>query len=153
MPVFDMKKLWIILLTGFILLITACAPRGIKGLMGRGGFAIDYNWEEENLCERGFSPRIYLNHVPKTTRMLEIQISDIDKPDVHYGEAVLPFTGYDIIRSATLRNYTAPCPKPQQVLNLIVRVTALDSSGKVISIAEAVRECWGEESKDHNSRF
>lgn len=152
-PVIMMKKPWVFLPVMFVLLLSACAPRGIKGLMGRGGFAIDYNWQEENLCEGGISPRIYLNHVPRATRMLEIVIVDIDQPDAHHGEAVLAYTGYDIIRSATLKNYMAPCPRPQQIARYLIRVSALDGNGQVISIAEAVRECWGSELRDQRAEF
>jgi phosphatidylethanolamine-binding protein (PEBP) family uncharacterized protein len=136
-----------------LLLMTACAPYGIKHLMGRHGFAIDYNFQPENLCKPGISPRIYLKNVPRATRMLEVKITDADRPDVHHGEAVLSFTGFDIIRAAALRNYVAPCPKPEQILNYVIRVSALDSNGKVISIAEIVRECHGSELTDQSSKL
>jgi hypothetical protein len=87
------------------------------------------------------------------TRMLEVKITDADRPDVHHGEAVLSFTGFDIIRAAALRNYVAPCPKPEQILNYVIRVSALDSNGKVISIAEIVRECHGSELTDQSSKL
>lgn len=135
------------------LLLSACASPGIGRMMGRGGFAIDFQWQDENLCEQGISPRIYLDHVPRGTCMLEVSITDIDRPDVAHGEAVLSFTGFDIIRSAALRNYNPPCPRPQQVLRLVIRVSALDSSGQLISMAEAVRECWGSELQDKSSLF
>ena len=101
---------------------------------------VDFSWEKQHRCSSVF-PEIHLSGTPQTTKELKVSLTDRDMPSYDHGGGVVKYVGSNVIPEGALEGYSGPCPPPSAQHNYIIKVQAIDASGKIVGQGEKAVPC------------
>ncbi len=112
----------------------------ITGVARAAGFTFTFAWGSIPLCTTGSpnvvpNPEFHLSGVPRETRVILFQLTDLAVPDYHHGGGRAVWHGEDTI-SPGVFTYRSPCP-PNGVHTYEWHATALDAAGRPLATAIA----------------
>ncbi|MGH6980364.1 MAG: hypothetical protein ACREFC_04080 [Stellaceae bacterium] len=101
-------------------------------------FAVAFTWDGIAKCMDPKSPPFTLSHIPAGTKTLRFNMVDLDFTAFHHGGGTIAYDGKDAIARGVLDDFRGPC-QPAGQHHYEITVEALDSGGKVLGEAKAMR--------------
>lgn len=138
------KKLFRILSVPCCLLMMAsCRPGPAVETAPADGAAmtVEYQWQRENMCDRGLSPQITLQGVPEGTVSFKVRLQDLQMPSYNHGGGEVDNDGSNVIGPGALKNYRGPCPPMGATHRYSMTVLALDAGRTVLARGEKTVPC------------
>ena len=121
-----MKKTLPFLIIGTALLMSTTAS----------AMSLSFSWGPTKKCFDPKSPPLRVSGVPKGTKKLRFNMTDLDARSYYHGGGTVAYRGKSRIRYGAFR-YKGPCPPRRHRYRITVK--AIGAGGKMLASASATR--------------